>query len=195
MRQVSTARTGRAGEGRGGGRVSKGPLHDEDIPYAIVTPVNPETNSLEPPVNLQTLLASINRQTHFYELVSRHPTPVVKLVSKRDAYLRQRDQTQRQREQRARAIDIKEIQMTWSIGVRDLQHKLDKMRSELGKGNVINLVIAKKKGVALPSPQLCEQKIKDVLDALGSVAVEHKTRTTTNTLAVLYLAPKPQSAS
>lgn len=169
-------------------------LRDENIPHDIVTPVDPKTNALMQPILLRNLLASIDRSAYFYEMVSEVPTPLVKLVSKKHAFDRIKEQKRQARDRNAKRPDVKEVQISWSVEPGDIAHKLGKAKKELEKGNMVNLVIAKKKGVAPPTPAVRGSKVEEFLALLQDVGQQRRESAVTEMMTVLYLSPRQASA-
>ncbi|EPQ59677.1 hypothetical protein GLOTRDRAFT_34401 [Gloeophyllum trabeum ATCC 11539] len=160
------------------------PPKNENIPHRTVRLVDPETSKLRPPAPLEEILASFSRKTHFLQLVSERPEPIVKLINKEEA---RRKRVQQRKAQLQNKMEEKEIQMTWGIASADLEHKLRKVRQELEKGNRVDLVYAPKKGQPLPSPAAREQRVKETLDLLADIGKEWKPREQTARMIVIYL--------
>ena len=160
-------------------------LRDRDIPHRIVQLAN-EDGRLEPQIPLSHILASIDSKTHFVELVSGDPTPIVKIQSKKEHYEKQKAFQRRQKEV-ATARARMEIQMTWNIEPGDLAHKLGKARKEFDKGNRVDLVFAPKVNQKPPHPDSMIARLDEVLDSLSDIAAEWSPRKMENGVAVLYL--------
>lgn len=159
---------------------------DEDIPHRVVQLVDAETGRLNPPSALRDLLSSIDRKTHHIELVREEPNPIVKIINKKEAFNKRKEQKARMKEV-ARKCTQKEIQMTWGVASGDLAHKLNKVREELMKGNRVDLVYAPKKGQPLPSPIEMELRAQETVDFLADVGKEWKSREVQRTVTALYL--------
>jgi translation initiation factor IF-3 len=159
------------------------------IPYEIVQLVN-SANNLEPPIPLSQLLSSLNLETHFVELVSESPTPIVKIFAKRDIADQARARKRERVESPTGGGETKFIQMTWGVEEGDLKRKLGQARKELEKGNHINLVFGKKKHVRLLAPGVREQMIREVMEVMDDIAKERKPRGMTEIATILYLSKK-----
>lgn len=170
-------------------------LRDNDIPYRTVQLVN-DDGRLDPPAPLTHIITSIDPKTHFVELVSEDPQPIVKIKSKKQEYDKQKDWKRKQKETAASNIQ-KEIQMTWGVESGDLIHKLKKVRKELEKGNRVDLVYAPKANQELPSRQTMETRINETLEMMSDIAKEWMPRRCEKGVAVLYfqLADKPSKSA
>jgi len=168
---------------------------DRDIPHRIVQLVN-EDGRLDLPAPLSHIIASIDPKTHYVELVSEDPQPIVKIRNKKEEYNKQKQWKRRQKEVAANNIQ-KEIQMTWGVESGDLVHKLKKVRKELEKGNRVDLVYAPKVNQAIPSRRTMETRIEETLEMMSDIAKEWMPRRFENGVAVLYfqLADKPSKST
>ena len=164
-------------------------LRDHDIAHRIVQLVN-EDGRLGPQTPLSHILASIDSKTHFVELVSGDPTPIVKIQSKKEHYEKQKAFQRRQKEVATTRVR-KEIQMTWGIEPGDLAHKLGKARKEFDKGNRVDLAFAPKVKQKPPHPDVMIARLDEVLDTLSDIATEWSPRRMENGVAVLYLQRQP----
>jgi len=169
-------------------------LKNEEIPFPSVQVIDPETRSLGAPTSLRHLLSQIDKKTHFYQLITATPFPLVKLVSKSEAHERKMEEKRLKRERMLNTPELKEIQMTWGVEKGDLKHKLAKVQKELKGKNVVNVILAKKKGANLPPPADREKLVQDILDALQEDAKERRARTVTKVFTVLYFAPVGSAA-
>jgi len=158
---------------------------DHDIPHRIVHLVN-EDGRLEPPIPLAHHLASIDSKTHFIELVSEHPQPIVKIRSKKEEVQKAKEWQQRQKEVAANNVQ-KEIQMTWGVEQGDLAHKLNKVRKELQKGSRVELVFAPKVNQRVPSPAVMEARLNETAEKIAEFAKEWLPRKVERGVAILYL--------
>jgi len=89
--------------------------------------VDPETGRLNPPTALGDILSTINPKTHFVELVSEDPGPIVKVVNKKEAFDRYKEHKAKLKAVAKQQLDQKEIQLTWGVAQGDLAHKLKKV--------------------------------------------------------------------
>ena len=171
-------------------RIRRHPRNDE-IKHPVVQLVDAETERLHPPVSLREILASLDLKTHFVELVSVNPSPVVKIISKKDAFDRQKERKAKMRAATKNEIEQKEIQLTWGVASGDLAHKLKKVRQELEKGNRVDLVYAPKKGQRLPTPDEMEARVQETLGLLQDVGKEWKEREVRRGVAAIHLQGTP----
>jgi translation initiation factor IF-3 len=159
------------------------PPRDEAIRLPLVQLVHPDTKALLPPVPPAALLAALNRDTHWLELVQRAP-PIVRRVDKKAAYAAARAQ----HKAKAPPMRTAELQLTWHVAPGDLATKLRKARAELEGGARVDLVFALKPR-APPAPPA---KRAALLDAWAQgVAVEAKPRTEERQHTIVHLERDP----
>ncbi|KAG6841344.1 hypothetical protein C0991_012169 [Blastosporella zonata] len=153
----------------------KGPLRGTDIRHRVVRLVDPETSKLTEPRRLQSILASINHASHYVELVTETPEPIVKIF---DRYL----ETTRAAEAAFRAREVarqnvtKEVQVTWGAAPADLAHKVGKVREELARGARVSFVFSRKSGQAKLTPWEMESRALEIMEGLKDVAKEWRPR-------------------
>jgi len=167
-------------------------LVDDDIPFRVVRFVDPESGALRPLTPLRALLGSIDRTTHHIELVADAPDPVVKIVDTKLAREKYKEAKKRA-QAAARAQVRKEIQLTWGVAPGDLAHKLEKARQELAGGRKVDLIFASKKGQAVPTKQVTDTRLREVLDTLADVGKEYRARGEQKNMTALYLKPLGES--
>ncbi|OSD01751.1 hypothetical protein PYCCODRAFT_1391215 [Trametes coccinea BRFM310] len=158
---------------------------NEEIKHRYVRFVNPETGALEPPTPLGDILRRVNRKVEYLELVKEKPEPIVKIQQTKTMY--NRSKAKKLVQATKRAPEEKEVQLTWGVGLGDLQFKLRKVRDELEDGNRVNLVIAPKKGQKLPSPAEQQSMVEETLRLLEDVAKERKDRAVQKNAVGLFL--------
>jgi translation initiation factor IF-3 len=158
---------------------------NRNIPHSIVQLADAE-GRLGPPTSLSHLLASIDSKTHYIELVTSSPQPVVKIRNKKEQYHKKKAWNKRQNEIAASNVQ-KEIQMSWGVESGDLAHKLNKARKELEKGNRVEWVLAPKANQRIPSPAVMEARINDVAEKIAEFAREWLPRKFERGVAILYL--------
>jgi len=162
---------------------------NEAIPFPVVSLVDPETNALQPPTPLKTILASIqDPKSYHVELVADTPHPIVRIVDTKEALLKYKEQKKHSRTV-ARAQEHKEIQMTWGVGSGDLAHKVNKVRQELQKGRRVDLIFAPKKGQPVPTKQGMEIRLSQTLEALADIGKEYLPRDERKHIIALHLKP------
>ncbi|KAG6829740.1 hypothetical protein H0H87_010372 [Tephrocybe sp. NHM501043] len=176
----------REAAGKDKSKKDKGPLRGQAIPHRLVRLVDPQTSKLTPLQPLSTILSSINRASHYVELVADKPEPIVKII---DRYL----ETTRAAEAAYRAREVarqniqKEVQVSWSAAPADLTHKVDKVREELARGVRVDLVFSRKSGQPKITPQEMYERANEVLKGLEDVAREFKPREVRPSSGVLAL--------
>ncbi|TDL29148.1 hypothetical protein BD410DRAFT_779477 [Rickenella mellea] len=174
------------------------PTHpkNEKIPYNYVSIVDNETGRIKPgpPVSLVELLRSVDLKTTIVQLVTSKPAPLVKLLDKKALAIAKKDYKERQKA-RPRPVEQKEIQMTWGVGVSDMEHKLKKAREELARGNRVDVVIAPKAKQPRPDVAEMNKRIQAVVDAMEDAAVEWKPRTLERGVAIIRFQQLKTSAA
>jgi len=160
------------------------PPRNLEITHPNVQLVNPETNRLDPPRPYEEILNSVALKDYFVELVSSDP-PIVKIVNKREANAARKEMKERKRTQPRN--ELKEVQMTWGVGVADLTHKLKKVQEELERGNRVTLVFAPKSKQPVPKPREMATFLNEVTEKVSAFAKESQPRTIEKNVAVIYL--------
>ncbi|KAI0637655.1 hypothetical protein C8Q77DRAFT_1047117 [Trametes polyzona] len=158
---------------------------NEEIKHSVVRLVNPETGALDPPTRLREVLARLNPKTHFLELVTEDPEPIVKMHDRKLLYDRER--TKKRVQASKKPPEEKEVQLTWGVGTADMEFKLKKVRAELEDGNRVNLVFAPKRGQTLPTPEQQETIVGEALSLLADVGKEYKARTVQKQAVAVFL--------
>jgi translation initiation factor IF-3 len=154
-----------------------------DIGYPIVQLVDPKTDRLRSPTPLAHIVSSIDLKTHFVELVSESPNPIVKIISKQAQFGERKAAKAKKKNQ----VELKEVQMTWGVASGDLAHKLRKVRQELEKGNRVDLVYAPKKGQVIPTAKEMEVRVQETLDYTRDVGKEWKPMEVEGAITVIHL--------
>jgi translation initiation factor IF-3 len=152
--------------------------------------VDPETGRLNPPVELRDILSQLDLREYSVELVSAGPTPIVKVINKRETYEKNKERKARARQQ----MEQKEIQLTWGIASQDLTHKLKKVRAVLERGGRVDLVYAPRKGQPLPTKEGMHARVEETMDILTDVGKEWKPREIKKAVTALYLQGKTKQS-
>ena len=177
---------------------------DEEIPYSTVSLVNRETHKLDPPTSLHSLIEwarglgedvtttpegsskpKRQKQGYYLQLVGHDP-PVVKLVSKFDAFKYKQLGAKQQRASIKKNI-TKEIQLTWGVAEGDWKHKANKVRAELVKGNRVDIVFAAKAKVKPPSPEEMRAVETKMVEELSDIGFRWKDTEFTKSIMVLHI--------
>jgi translation initiation factor IF-3 len=158
---------------------------NHDIPHDIVQLAG-EDGRLGLPTPLSHLIASVDPKTHYVELVTAHPQPVVKIRNKREQIQKAKQWKKRQKEVAANNVQ-KEIQLTWGVASGDLMHKLTKARKEVEKGSRVELVFAPKVNQQAPSLAKMEALINETVEKIADFAREWMPRKVEGGIAILYL--------
>ncbi|OTA47267.1 hypothetical protein K449DRAFT_441191, partial [Hypoxylon sp. EC38] len=74
-----------------------------------------------------------------------------------------------EKQARRKAVDTKELELSWSIAGHDLQHKLRRLREFLEKGLNVEIIMAKKKGGRKATVEEAERVVAQVREAVASV--------------------------
>jgi len=167
---------------------------NEYINHPVVRLVNPTTKSLEPPRPLEDVLSSIDKTKDNLELVAVKPEAIVRIISKKDTRRRHEQDKAEARARRKSQGSKKQIQMSWAVESRDLMRKLDKGQKEIARGNMVNVILAKKKDVPLPSRGERMRKMDEIGAMMADVADEWSPRTIGKQLAVMFFKPKGKEA-
>ncbi|QRV87203.1 translation initiation factor IF3 [Ceratobasidium sp. AG-Ba] len=168
-------------------------LKNDAIPYHIVRVVNPETNKLDPEIKLRELLAKVDLDKNYVQLISAGgpdgAKPIVKIINKQEASRKEREQKSKKKEQKKTSAgrETKEIQLSFTVEPGDLKHKLDKCIKELEKRNRVVVVFVKKKSAPMPSPEQKAARLQAVWEAVQHVATESQPRLVQEATAALYL--------
>ncbi|KAI6046512.1 hypothetical protein EDC04DRAFT_1478676 [Pisolithus marmoratus] len=161
------------------------PTNDK-IPYAFVRVVDPETNKLSPTKqSLQTLISSLDLKKWIVELVAEKPEPIVRIVDRKEAFQKYKEQRKAMKKGTKSGEAAKEIQLTWATASGDISHKLAKARSYLEKGCKVEIVFARKKGQPLPTPKEMQGRLQDVASELMDVSKDWKVREVSSTMKVI----------
>ncbi|KIJ70614.1 hypothetical protein HYDPIDRAFT_122644 [Hydnomerulius pinastri MD-312] len=159
---------------------------NEKIPHTHIRIVDPITSKLSPaPTPLTDLLASLDLKTQLVELVTSTPEPIVRVVDRKEAFARYKEQRKALKKGQKSGEAPKEIQLTWAVASGDLKHKLAKVRSNLEKGYKVDVVLAPKKGQVLPKPKEMEARAVEIAQALGDVGKEWKDREVGKTITIM----------
>lgn len=154
-----------------------------DIGYPVVQLVDPQTDRLRSPAPLADIVSSIDLKTHFVELVSESPNPIVKIISKQAQFGERKAAKTKKKNQ----LELKEVQMTWGVASGDLAHKLRKVKQELEKGNRVDLVYAPKNGQVIPTAKEMEVRVQETLDYTRDVGKEWKPMEVQGAMTVIHL--------
>ncbi|THH13324.1 hypothetical protein EW146_g6879 [Bondarzewia mesenterica] len=174
---------------------STGRPRNQNIKYETVRVVDPETRKPTDPQPYKDLLKAVKAEhKYFIELVAAPSDatggyPLVKLISQREDAQRAKEMRQKQRLGRKHAAQ-KEVQLTWSVEQADWDHKLRKVREEIGKGYRADLVFALKSGQQPPKPREMEDKVSQALEALQDVAIEWQPQEKGKNTVVVHLQDK-----
>ncbi|KAI6168872.1 hypothetical protein EDD17DRAFT_1683659 [Pisolithus thermaeus] len=161
------------------------PTNDK-IPYAFVRVVDPETDKLSPTKqSLQTLLSSLDLKQWIVELVAAKPEPIVRILDRKEAFQKYKEQRKAMKKGTKSGEAAKEIQLTWATASGDVSHKLAKARSFLEKGCKVDIVFARKKGQPSVTPKEMQARLQDVASELEDVSKEWKVREVTSTMRVI----------
>lgn len=148
---------------------------------SVVRVVNPE-GGLSRKVPLSYVLDSIERKTHFIQLVEEEEC-IVKIMDSKSSY----DWEKAHKKSAKKARDSKELQMTWAVEENDLMHKLKDARRYLQKGHLVDIAIARKKNAPFPPPNERQNRADQLIESLRDVAQEHKERTFKGGVLTIYL--------
>ncbi|KAG6874006.1 hypothetical protein C0995_007963 [Termitomyces sp. Mi166 len=151
------------------------PLRDFRIPHRLVHLVDPETGKLSDLQPLKAILASLNQDSHYVELVNENPAPIVRIYNRYIEKTRAAEIAHRAREV-ARQNVQKEVQLSWGSAPADLAHKISKVREDLLRGARVDLVFARKIGQPRIAPPVMHERVSEAIASLLDVAKEWKER-------------------
>ncbi|CAL8574099.1 hypothetical protein XPA_000072 [Xanthoria parietina] len=163
-----------------------GPIRDEGIRAPEIQIVG-QDNSLQPPASLRGSLASIDRSTQFLMQVGEkvHPRfadapgpdegyrddrpkiPVCKIVDKLSY---RQAQIAKAKPKKNPSTLSKEVELNWTIGPHDLEHRLKKMREFLNDGRRVEVVFGKKRRGWMQRKDVTEGKAKGLLEMIRDQA-------------------------
>ncbi|KAH9059371.1 hypothetical protein EDB87DRAFT_1810190 [Lactarius vividus] len=183
-------------------------LINNDIPYAYVRVVDPETRKPLPPQPLTEVINNLATEqskkgggtpksfvTQYAQLVAPPSEAtdgyaLVKLVDRREAAAREKSQRLKAQASR-RASEEKEIQFAWGIGPADIQHKLRKARQELSRGVRVQLVFARKASGGAERDRTSKAKqnvlVEEVVEALADIGREWRIRDERRNMVAVYV--------
>jgi translation initiation factor IF-3 len=109
-------------------------MWDEEIPARRIQIVDPETDSLQPPVRLRDVLSTLDRKGFRIVCVTQPPTgdwkeewiPVCKIEDKKAAYEAEKEK-KKVKQQKAAAEGTKTLELNWAIDANDLGHRMKKI--------------------------------------------------------------------
>ncbi|KAI1776415.1 hypothetical protein F4818DRAFT_414048 [Hypoxylon cercidicola] len=160
-------------------------LTNENIPYNWVRIASPPPEStLSPPQRTDSVLASLDPKKYTLVMVAPPPSPSpsptedgsepTTLAEPRAAICRVIDnaaaaaaEEEERRALRRKAVESKELELSWSIAGHDLAHKLRRLRDFLGRGLRVEVVLAKKRGGRTAGP---DQAVAVLAAVRGAVA-------------------------
>lgn len=171
--QVRTFRYPPKGKGAGDAKTAK-QLRDEDITYRLVQ-VRQEDGRLSEPTPTKSVLAGLNRRIESLVVLALPKTgagngpryPICKVVDKR---AEQKAAAEKQKEQRKKAVQTKEMELNWGIDSHDLDHRLKQLRTFLEKGLKVEVILLNKKGKKKkPSQDEAQGVVDRVKETMGEV--------------------------
>ncbi|GJJ07663.1 hypothetical protein Clacol_001868 [Clathrus columnatus] len=124
---------------------------------------------------LSYVLDSIERKTHFLQLVNQEKC-IVKILDSRTEYSREKAR-RKSAQQSKKAQDAKEVQMTWAVDENDFMNKLKDAKTCLLKGSPVDIIFAPKKNTPIPSANGRQAKMDRIIEYLQDIAKEYKERT------------------
>lgn len=154
-------------------------LTNGKIPYKWVRIASaPPDNSLSPPQRIETVLRSLNPKTHTLVMVAPPPhqphtlethEPHAAICRIIDNAAAATAAAEAEKQARRKAVDTKELELSWSITDHDLQHKLRRLREFLEKGLNVEVTLAKKRGGRMATREEAERVVARVRETVASV--------------------------
>jgi len=177
-------------------------LWNEEIPARRIQIVDPETDSLQPPVRLRDVLAKLDKNLFRLVCVTQPPTgdweeewiPVCKIEDKKAAYEAEKEK-KKVKQQKMAAEGTKTLELNWAIDANDLGHRMKRMQEFLGQGKKVEIILARKKGGRKATPDECEALLQKINEAAESVKGTKEIKKFEGKLAgtgnLTYEGPKP----
>ncbi|KAI1765902.1 hypothetical protein GGR53DRAFT_241352 [Hypoxylon sp. FL1150] len=168
----------------------QGRITNDRIPYKWIRIASPPPESkLSPPRRIDSVLASLDPKKHTLVMVAPPPTPSEEddsgsssnssLAGPLAAICRVVDNAaasaaalEAQKQARRKAVDSKELELSWSIAGHDLAHKLRRLRDFLSKGLSVEVTLAKKKGGRVATRDEAAAVLAAVKEAAGEVGAK-----------------------
>jgi translation initiation factor IF-3 len=177
-------------------------MWDEEIPARRIQIVDPETDSLQPPVRLRDILSTLDRKGFRIVCVTQPPTgdwteewiPVCKIEDKKAAYEAEKEK-KKVKQQKMAAEGTKTLELNWAIDANDLGHRMKRMQDFLGQGKKVEIILARKKGGRRATPDECEELLQKINEAAETVKGTKEVKKFEGKLAgmgnLMYEGPKP----
>lgn len=119
-----------------------------DWPYVYVkTPGVEGYEPLDTPRPIKEVLAELDRKTSYLEVIAKpggqgSPRwPVCRIVNKKEELAKLKEEKERKKKA---VIKEKELELNWTLGAHDLEHKLKTLQKFLSKGYKVQLVLQRK---------------------------------------------------
>lgn len=141
---------------------------DDEIKSWSVSLVN-EQGKLEEPRSTSDILHSIDRSTQsLVVIVPGEPgtPPICKILNKKAMRDAEKAKTKGVKNP---ASTTKTIELSWGIDGNDLGHRLAKMKEFLGKGNKVEMVLAKKRKGKVATPEQAYALVARIKEAIEEV--------------------------
>ncbi|KAI1648172.1 uncharacterized protein F4817DRAFT_335145 [Daldinia loculata] len=148
------------------------------IPYDYVRVVGPAPdNALSPAKPIDSVLASLNPKTHTLVMVAPPSSSADPHAPEANAAICRivdnaaSKAAAQEAEQRARrkAVDTKELEISWGISAHDMGHKLRRLRQFLDLGLNVEVILAKKRHAKPVPTETAEAVLEAVRGALTLV--------------------------
>lgn len=144
-------------------------ISDEKISAPLVRLVDPQSGELQGPFRPADILGKIDRKEFLLLQVAEgalqrgskewalKDLPVCRLVSKREAYQRERE-----KKKSAAPTSTKGLQLSWNVSANDLAHKVERARRDLERGHRVNVNVVARKGTprVLPGSEAADQRLQ-----------------------------------
>ncbi|KAI0378609.1 hypothetical protein F5Y04DRAFT_261794 [Hypomontagnella monticulosa] len=161
---------------------SNGRPTNRKIPYSWVRIAAPPPDStLSPPRRTDAVLEELNLKTHTLVMVAPPPESdeggkpaaicrIIDNAAERAAALEAAQQARR------KAVDLKELELSWGITDHDLGHKLKGLRRFLEKGLRVEVIVARKRGKRSATKADADAVVAKVREAVGEIEGAKETR-------------------
>jgi len=157
-------------------------LRDDNIQAWKVLIVNADGKLSEPKL-LRNVLDDLpkddkGRPTHFVQQVAfpdeTRPEPLCKIFDKKDYQKREMERKKAMKAAKATKGETKQLELNWSIGGNDLDHRLGRLKEFLAKGWKVEVIFGSKrksgwKDRRLPTTQEAEELLGTIRGAVSEV--------------------------
>ena len=150
-------------------------VKDEEIDAPAGVQLVQADGKLGPVQHVGAVLRSINGQNEHLVQVSPptedRPTAVVRVFKRADLIRQRLEREKAAKKQQKSTKDRapKQMELNWAIGPHDLEMKLGQMEGFLGKGRIVEIILAAKRRQRRASPEEGEEVLKKIREMLQHI--------------------------